>query len=329
MEQEKRSMGTLNAVAIVGGGLIGGAIAWRLSQRGVPVTLFDAGSFGGETSSAGAGMLSPGGEFETPSRWLDLGIEGMRMYPAFVEELAGESGVPVDFAQCGSMHFADPESARRRAELQSSAGIRVELRPDGLYYPGDAFVDPTDVLRALRRACEARGAEIREDHPVLHMETGEFRAVVIAAGAWSSQIRVTCDGRTVDLPAVEPVKGHLIGLDLAPGSLGPMLRRGHDYVLQRSNGFTIAGSTEEHAGFDRTVDASVCAAIQRRAAALWPALADKSPGARWIGFRPFSREGPHIGRVEGTNVWLAYGHFRNGILLAPLTGHRIAAEIAM
>jgi glycine oxidase len=316
------------SVAIVGAGLIGGSIAWRLAQRGVTVTLADAGTFGGETSSAGAGMLSPGGEFETPSRWLDLGVESMRLYPEFVEELARESGVPIDFALCGSKHFADAESARRRAELQSAAGIRVEVTPDGLYYPDDGFVDPTHLLRALRMVCQRRGVEIVERRAIPEIDAGEFRAVVIAAGAWSSGIQVMHAGRAVDLPPVQPVKGHLIGFDLQPRSLGIMLRRGHDYVLQRSSGFTVAGSTEEHADFDRTVDFAICAEIQRLAAALFPALASHSPSARWIGFRPFSPDGPHIRRVEGTNVWLAYGHFRNGILLAPLTAGRIASEIA-
>jgi glycine oxidase len=317
------------SVAIVGAGLIGGSIAWRLAQRGVKVTLADAGTFGGETSSAGAGMLSPGGEFETPSRWLDLGVEGMRLYPEFVDELARESGVPIDFALCGSKHFADPESARRRAELQSAAGIRVEVTPEGLFYPDDGFVDPTHLLRALRMVCQRRGVEIVERRAIPEVDAGEFRAVVIAAGAWSSGIQVVHDGRVLDLPPVKPVKGHLIGFDLPPRSLEMMLRRGHDYVLQRSSGFTVAGSTEEHAAFDRTVDLAICAEIQRRAAALFPALASPSSSARWIGFRPFSPDGPHIRRVEGTNVWLAYGHFRNGILLAPLTAARIAAEIAI
>jgi glycine oxidase len=317
-----------SSIVIVGAGLIGGSIAWRLAQRGAQVTLADAGTFGGETSRAGAGMLSPGGEFETPSRWLDLGAEGMRLYPDFVAELAEESGVPIDFARCGSKHFTDPASAKRRAELQSAAGIRVNVTPEGLFYPDDAYVDPNDMLRALRRVCETRGVAIAERRAMTEIESTEFRAVVISAGAWSSKIRVTHAGRILELPPVEPVKGHLIGFDLAPGSLGPMLRRGHDYILQRSNGFTIAGSTEEHADFDRTVDMGVCAGIHQRAAALWPVLAEKHPGAQWIGFRPFSSEGPHIRRVEGTNVWLAYGHFRNGILLTPLTAGAIAGQIA-
>jgi glycine oxidase len=313
---------------IAGAGLIGAAIAWRLSQSGAEVTLCDAGAFGGETSSAGAGMLSPGGEFETPSRWLDLGVEGMRMYPAFVAELAEESGLPIDFGIVGSKHFAGAEAARRRAELQSRAGVRVEVRDGGLFYPDDAFVDPNDLLRALRRVCEKRGVEIAERSAMGRIEASDFGAVVIAAGAWSSRIRVTHRGRRVELPEVEPVKGHLIGFEMAPGSLGAMLRRGHDYVLQRSNGFTVAGSTEERVGFDRRVGDSVCEGIHRNVSALWPELRERRPSARWIGFRPYAAEGPHIGRVEGTNVWLAYGHFRNGILLTPLTAGRVAREIA-
>jgi glycine oxidase len=101
------------------------------------------------------------------------------------------------------------------------------------------------------------------------------------------------------------------------------------YVVQRSNGFTIAGSSEEQLGFDRSIDASICDDIHRRAAELVPALAGMTPAKRWIGFRPRSAEGrrPHIERVSGTNVWLAYGHYRNGILLAPLTAQRVAREI--
>jgi glycine oxidase len=250
------------------------------------------------------------------------------MYPAFVEELSHESGVPIDFAQCGSRYFVDSETARRRIELQSAVGIRVEPRPDGLYYPDDAYVNPNDILRALRQVCEARGASVVEHRAIPEINADNYRAVVISGGAWSSRIRVTHAGRAIELPPVEPVKGHLIGFDLEPGSLGPMLRRGHDYILQRSNGFTVAGSTEEHADFDRNVNADVCEAIAHRAAALFPPLASKNPSARWIGFRPFSADGPHIRRVEGTNVWLAYGHFRNGILLAPLTAARTSEEIS-
>lgn len=314
-------------VFIAGAGLIGGAIAWRLAQKGARVTLADAGRFGGETSSAGAGMLSPGGEFDKPSVWLELGVESMRMYPRFVEELRAETGMSVDFVQCGCMHFVAPEVALSRAAFQSAHGIRVEVRNGGLYYPEDAFVDPNDLLHALRCACQSREVAVLEHHPVTGIEASEYDAVVIAAGAWSSQICVSYRGAQIEMPAVKPIKGHLIGFDLAPGALGPMLRRGHTYVLQRSNGFMLAGSTEEDAGFDRAVDAATCCEIQARAAQLFPALDRATPSKRWIGLRPYCAE-PQIRRVPGTNVWLAYGHFRNGILLTPLTAARIASDIA-
>ncbi len=317
-------------VLIAGAGLIGGAIAWRLAQAGASVTLADAGVFGGKTSSAGAGMLAPGGEFDKPSVWLDLGVEGMRLYPSFVEELQKESGVPVDFVQCGCMHFADVEPARVRAAFQSNRGIRVELRENGLFYPDDGFVDPGDLLRALRCACQRRGVAIEENQPLERIESAEHDAVVIAAGAWSSQIRVTHRGANIEQPPVKPVKGHLIGFDLAPGMLGPMLRRGHTYVLQRSNGFTLAGSNEQDAGFDSAVDPAICAQIHRQASDLFPPLAGMQPSKCWTGLRPYCPEPhtqPQIGRVAGTNVWLAYGHFRNGILLAPLTAARISAQV--
>jgi glycine oxidase len=294
-------------ITIVGAGLIGASIAWRLAQAGEQVRLLDAGVFGGETSSAGAGMLSPGGEFEKPSVWSDLGGASMALYPAFVEELRAETKLPIDFKICGCR-----KTSEETGETQ--------------FYPGDGFVDPTDVLRALRSACVARGVEVIENRCIPVAKTHDFDALVIAAGAWSNKIEITHQGCLLDLPHVKPIKGHLIGFDLEPGTLGPMLRHGHSYVLQRSNGFTIAGSTEEDVGFDRAIDAGICEEIHRGAARLWPALENARRSKCWIGFRPYS-ETPHIGRVEGTNVWLAYGHFRNGILLAPLTAERVAGEI--
>jgi glycine oxidase len=297
---------TKRSVTIIGAGLMGASIAWRLAQRGVRVTLCDAGSFGGETSSAGAGMLSPGAEFEQPSVWRDLGMESMREYPAFVEELRAESGLAIDFAIVGCRKFSGD------GEVHDFAG--------------DGYVDPNNVLRALRSVCVAREVTIVENQQIKSIQTRDHDAIVVAAGAWSNQIEILDSERRIDLPSVRPIRGHLIGFDLVPGALGPMLRRGHSYVLQRASGFAIAGSTEEDVGFDRTIDPAICDDIHRHAAELWPPLAQASPSKRWIGFRPFS-ETPHIGRLGSTNVWLAYGHFRNGILLAPLTARRIADSI--
>jgi glycine oxidase len=163
-------VGESASVAIVGAGIIGGSIAWRLARAGISVHLFDAGIAGGEASSAGAGMLSPGGEFDRPSVWFDLGIGSHRMYPQFVQELRAETGVAIDFQICGSRQFVDAEYASQRAEFQQRAGVRVELTRDGLFYPLDAFVDPTDVLRALRRAWERPNVRVAENHPVSEID---------------------------------------------------------------------------------------------------------------------------------------------------------------
>jgi glycine oxidase len=273
-------------VLIVGGGLIGSSIAWRLAQKGAQVTIADAGNLGGEASPAGAGMLSPGSELG-----FELGLESLRLYPAFIEQLQAQTGIDTDFR---------------------------------MFTPEEGIVDPAALLRALRCACEARNVRIIPER-VTAVEPRDHAAVIIAAGAWSGQIRVT----DATLPAVVPIKGHLLGFQMEPGALGPTRRQDETYVLQRSSGYLIAGSNEQDIGFDRSVDAAICEDIHRRAAQLFPPLANATPVHRWIGFRPrlVGSEGPRIGRVEGTNVWLAYGHYRNGILLTPVTAERIAASV--
>jgi glycine oxidase len=205
------------------------------------------------------------------------------------------------------------------------------------FYPDDAAVDPRDVMRALRKTCERRDVQIREGLRVSAIRAGrnsaavvtaegtiEARVAVLAAGAWSGLI--AADPHR--LPASFPVRGHLIGFRLPAGSLGHMLRCGHTYVLQRSNGFTIAGSSSEQVGFDRKLDPRILEDIHARAGKLLPMLASRQPNEAWSGFRPgVESDCPVVHRMEDTSVWLAYGHYRNGILLAPGTARRVAAEI--
>jgi len=359
------SIQTTPDVLIIGAGIIGASAAWRLAQHGLSVTLVDAGEYAGESSRAGAGMLSPGGEFGDDSRWSYFSVESRRLYPAFIEELESESGEHVDLRLCGALELTrgDAEwiALQERCLIQAGLPMRsqsmthdeaMRLAPvlspssfdQAVFYPDDGIIDPVDVTRALRIALTRRDVQIIEHLPVtkvdpakglVHAGTQCFQAgaVVIAAGAWSSAML------PAGVPEATPVKGHLIGYSLKPGFLDPVIRRGHTYMLQRSNGFLIAGATTERAGFSRTVDLSTAEELHQEAAEYIPALLAQKPDRAWIGLRPgaFNEDGeisnePVVTRLrladgEPSNVWLSYGHYRNGILLAPLTAKFLSGEI--
>ena len=318
------------------------SIAWRLAQRGMSVAVYDAGNVGGESSWAGAGMLAPGGETDSVSEFARSLVASNALYPSFVEELTAESGAPIDFRRCGALEFTDTEEEWRslaaRAEIQRELGIRSEVsKPNELFYPDDAVVDPRDVVRALRIACERLGVEIREGEPVqaLRAERGAIldprpaACAILAAGAWSSSIAVSVEGEAQQLVRSVPVRGHLVSYQLEKDAAGPVLRNGATYIVQRSNGLTIGGSTHEHVGFDRSVNPAIVADIERRVVRLLPRLASTPRASAWLGFRPFTENGePQTGRLGSTPVYLAYGHYRNGILLAPWIGKTMAEIIA-
>jgi glycine oxidase len=342
-----------NDVVVIGGGIIGASIAWRLAER-FEVTLFDAGRLGGEASWAGAGMLVPGSEYAEPGPALDFALHSLSLYPRFEAELSAESGVHIDFSLCGSLEIAADEAGlarlRDQARRQRAAGIETvpisraellarvpEIDPGvagAILYPAEGQVNPRDVMAALKAAAAARGVVIGEQTEIVQLRwtasgvvaraaNGDqihARRAVIAAGAWSSRLDAG-----VPLPDCVPVRGHLVGYQLTPGSLRHVLRSGHTYVVQRESGYTIAGATVEHVGFDRTLDRQAAAGLDAAARALVPGLLPQ-PHDAWLGFRPGADE-PRVGQWEDSPVWLAYGHFRNGILLAPATAERVAAEI--
>jgi glycine oxidase len=339
-------------IAIAGAGIIGSSIAWRLAQRGCRVTLLDARSMGGEASWAGAGMLAPGAEVDGPSAWSAMAMASAAAYPEFVRELAAESGRAIDFRQEGAIEIAADEAeiaeVERRMARQAELGIASRplgpgelerlvlgavLPPGGIAYlfPGDAIVDPRDILPALRSACLARGVKILESTPVLRAEWRAGRAIVVtadgeltadgavlAAGAWTSDIRVAFPA-----PRTFPVRGHLLGYRLSPGALMPILRRGHTYLLQRSSGFLLAGASSETVGFERTIDPVIVDRLRENAERLFPPLRGLEPEP-WLGFRPATPSFlPEIRPLGDSAIWLACGHFRNGILLAPATARLV------
>jgi glycine oxidase len=303
---------------VAGAGIIGSSIAWRLGQVGVRVLLLDSGRMGEEASWAAAGMLAPGGEFEAPSPLTSFALESLRAYPSFVTELEEETGLPIDYRRLGAIEVSGSEAEwhalKTRVRAQAGLGIaacpmsREELLREipvidagaagGYFYPEDAVADPRQIMRALRAACEARRVEIREGVPVMGMRPmarevevlttdGMFVAgsAVLAAGAWSSLVAI----RGYNLPRAFPVRGHLMGFHLEPGSLGPILRREHTYVLQRSGGFTIAGTSSEQCGFDRGLSPQSFVIFKRGARTCCPCLGARSLVKPGWGSGPGSR----------------------------------------
>ncbi len=344
-------------IAVIGGGIIGLSAAWRLAQGGFRVTVYDQSTFGSEASWAGAGMLAPGGEIEEPSELAAMAIQSRQIYPAFVRELEQESGLAIDFQERGAVDLAysSEESAalETRAAKQTALGIESQpvalsrvttlaprVRSEGLigarFYPRDAVVNPREVVLALCAACRNLGVRLLENNAVQSVseragyaeitsdhDLGIFRAAVIAAGAWSGSIAFN----PLPIPASWPVRGHLIGYNEPAQTCPTIIRHGHTYLIQRANGLLIAGTSVEQAGFDRRVDPQIVAQLRAAAAFVMPHLLETAPTEAWIGFRPHSEQ-LRLGRWQSGNVYLAYGHYRNGILLAPLTADRLAAEIS-
>jgi len=308
-------------------------------------------------------MLAPGSEISSQSGWSELALESHAAYEAFVKELSLETGLGIDYRACGAVELAHDESEwrllRLRAQDQKVLGIASafltpeqtvallpNLSPRGLlgsvHYPKDAIVDPCHIMKCLRKALISRGVRLIENRPVksidvagagVCLETDDGKSVnadaaVIAAGAWSGEIPVVGPKGAEPKPGTFPVRGHLVAYRLPPNTLGPIVRHGHTYLLQRSDGRLIGGASQEQVGFDRQIDAATVAGIHRSVSQLLPGILPEAPEESWIGFRPATAGFvPEIRRLENTPVWIAYGHFRNGILLAPATAARITSQI--
>lgn len=310
-------------VRIIGGGIIGLSIAWRLAQRGVRTAIYDKGAIASEASWAGAGMLSPGGEFRADSPWTRRAIESLAMFTPFVEELRAETGLPIDFHVCGAVELDNatppaPGVAWQTLTAEEAARrVPVVVGGEARWFPDEAQADPRSICKALVAACRQRGVTIHEHALVERLEA----PCVIASGAWASQLRP-------DIPRAYPVRGTLLGYYLAPGALPCIVRRRHYYALQRQSGFTIFGSDHFPDVWTYAPDPESVNLLRRAAADLLPSLLDRAPDEVWTGLRPASDAAdPVVEKLPGEDTWLAYGHFRNGILLAPITARMIADSI--
>ena len=343
-------------VLVVGGGAIGLACARALARGGRSVTVLDQGRPGAEATRAAGGMLSPLAEAEGPGPFLDLGLASLDLWPTFAAALRAETGVDVDLRADGKLLLALDEAAadrlRRRRAWTARAGFRTEwlegeaLRarePNaartataGLHVERDGQVDNRLLGDALARAADAAGCRVRGETRVTELLTVGSRVrgvrtddrfehaadlVVIAAGAWTGTL-----GLPRPLP-VRPIKGQMIAL--AAGSASPvtLLETDACYLIPRRSGSVWVGATSEDVGFSRGTDPAARSALRRAAEAAVPALGRAAETEAWDGFRPGTPDGlPVIGAdPEIAGLVYATGHYRNGILLTPITAELVVA----
>jgi glycine oxidase len=348
------------SVAVIGAGVIGLSIAWRLAQRGAAVTVFDQGEAGAGASHAAAGMLAICAEAEPGEEVLvALGRASQATWPAFARELEAAAGLPIDLRREGTLLVAltadDQARLKHRLEFQQRLGLPVEWISGAearrrephlasgvagaVLSPEDHQVDNRKLVAALRVAAGRAGITLREHCAVARILISGERAVgvsladgtqvhadavVLAAGAWSRRIEgLPADAR----PPVRPVKGQTIALrmDAAAPLINHVVWAPGAYLVPRRDGRLIVGATVEEKGFDAALTAGGVLSLLEAAWRALPAVEELPIDDMWIGHRPGSRDdAPILGRGPVEGLVYATGHYRNGILLTPVTADAIA-----
>ncbi len=346
-------------VIIVGGGLVGGSIAFQLAAEKLRVAVLDRNVPGREASWAAAGMLSPGPDSSEASALVPLAKESLRLYPEFIAAIEQASNKSTDFTRNGTFEmFRGPEAENARDKMVAQfhhLGLAAaamspnearkhepSLGPQAgaiAWLPEEATVDPRRLVEAVLAAAKQRGAEIRANCPVdaLLYEgnacVGVFaggekiaaQQVVVAAGSFCGTIsdrahEVGSHPQLRQYAPVHPVRGQMLALRSLTVQLKKVLRSQYGYLVPRRDGRIIAGSTLEDAGFVKQVTPQGVRQILDAALELAPALVDAKIVEEWSGLRPGTPDLlPIIGPSDIAGLWLATGHYRNGILLAPAT----------
>lgn len=341
-------------VVVVGAGVIGTTTAWEIGRHGYRVALVDGGPPGGQASNAAAGILSPTAEAERPGPLWDLMLASFGQYPEMVRALESDSGMTVDFVRSGVLQLPDagwdPAALAERFRWQSpSAAVEwVEASalgqvepglesPNGgaIFSPYEGQVHAPKMVQAALRAGRRHGVTAYFGHPVEHvLRDGDGRVVgvrtperdiyadrgiVIATGAWSGLV-----GRFVGRNwPVFPIRGQILAL---VGDHSPVRRIvfvGHRYLVPKPDGRLIVGATEDRAGFDGRVTAAGLQTLTASFDAFGVGLGPLHFDRIWAGLRPATEDGlPVIGPLaDRPEVFVASGHYRNGVLLTPVTAN--------
>jgi glycine oxidase len=350
-------------VVVVGAGVIGLTCAWRLRQRGLSVAVFDSGQAGAKTSRVAAGMLAPITEVEFGEAALtNLNLASADAYPAFVEELQSASGTELHFRQGGSLYVAaDRDEAAdvdRLHDLQRSSELPVnwldaracrELEPGlaptllgGLLAPSDAQIDPRALTAALLQVVREAGVTVAEHTNIAEITLEGDRctgvrtddgilwpadSVVVATGCWTGSADWIPEAVR---PPVRPVKGQLLRLKTRSGQqfCEHIIRTPTVYVVSHADGRVVVGASAEEQGFDRAITAGAMLELLRDGYRVLPDLAELELIEMQAGLRPGTPDNaPILGRSSLSGLTFATGHYRNGILLAPITAQMVVAEL--
>jgi glycine oxidase len=349
-------------VAVVGGGVIGLSIGWRLAQAGCPVDVFERGEAGRGASWAAAGMLAAGIEAEPGEEALTrLNRHSLALWPAFARELEAASGTEIGLRTEGTIWVAltRDDAAQLRFHYEYQRGLGIDLAwlsggqararephlhpgaPAAIFSPDDHQVDNRKVVAALRTALARAGGRLHEGSGVTALDltagrvtgvhVGERRVaagtVVLAAGAWSSDLPGLPEAAR---PPVRPVKGQMLALAMDPAA--PLTRHviwsQRSYLVPRRDGRLIVGATTEERGFDARLTAGGMLALLDGAWRALPGVEELEIVESWAGFRPGSRDdAPVLGPSGVEGLVLATGHHRNGILLTPVTADAVSRTI--
>ena len=341
-------------VIIIGGGIIGCAVAYNLAKRDVKPLLIDkATSVGTEASWAGAGILTSHASTYEP--YPTLCRASLALYPTLAEELRAETQIDIEFIRSGtlSVFFNQAEAAGligladRRVKRGFSAEILTpeearQLEPalaksiaGAVLFPEDAHVRNPKMVTALAKGAAKLGTRFRLGNPatnfvkederiigvVVNGETLYADTFVIAAGCWTGTL-IAQLGVPIQ---VEPVKGQIVLVETMPPLFQHIVDGLGIYVVPRADGKILLGATVEYVGYNKTATVDGAKQMIDAGVAIAPQLANATFLQTWAGLRPYVKKGPLLGHLPGyNNIVVATGHFKNGILLAPITGQLIA-----
>jgi glycine oxidase len=319
-------------VIIAGAGIIGVSIALELRGRGAQVLVLDRGEPGNEASSAAAGMLAAA-DPETPPALRPLALKSARIFPEYVHKLEAAARMQVDFRSLGTIALLETGSAPREYRKLSADDLqRLEpsLQPLGRsgFLVQEDSVDPRLLMQAALAAAQNSEMEIRGHAAVKNIRSRDGEVEVLTgADQFTARFVVDCRGAWSGIP-VRPRKGQMLYVQPQASVLQHVLRAPEVYVVPRSTGKLLIGATVEDVGYDKSVNTSAIDNLLTAAARYLPELLSAPITQSWAGLRPGTPDDlPIIGPTETRGVFVASGHFRNGILLAPITASIVAGLI--